>query len=146
MVYILLLYIYLYCELLQFIIHAGVPPPPSFTVMVVSPTSIKISWQNVSRYGVNGYKVSYERLTGTMQQGPCPFHGHNETLILDVVDMEYGIILPGLEEFSTYAIHIAARNEVGYSDPSTQKFTTMQAGNYRYKQTLSQETRLIFQI
>ena len=139
----------LYYELLQFILHADVPPPPSFTVMVVSPTSIKISWQNdmaVSSYGVNGYKVSYERVTGTMQQGPCPFHGHSETLILDAVGMEYGIILPGLKEFSTYAIHIAARNEVGYSDPSTQNFTTAQAGNYRYKQTLSQEKRLIFQI
>ena len=102
--------------------------------MVVSPTSIKISWEDDGGInGVNGYIVSYERVTGATQQGPCPFNSHGNELIIDSPNMEYGIIIPELEEFSTYAIEITAKNDVGYSSPRSWDVTTWEAGKYSYK-------------
>ena len=109
--------------------YAVVPPPPSATIVVVSPTSIKISWQDdFERSGVNSCTILYERVTAALQQGPCPFIGDNNELTFDSHDMDIEIIITGLEEFSTYTINITTRNAVGYSSPSTLSITTWQAG------------------
>ena len=111
--------------------YAGVPPPPSANITVVSPTSIKISWQDdFDLYGVISCTILYERVTGAMQQGPCPFNDDSNELTFDSHDMEFRINITGLEEFSTYTINITTRNAVGYSSPSSWEVTTSQEGKY----------------
>ena len=99
--------------------------------MVVSPTAIKISWQDdFDLDGVISCTVSYERVTGAIQQGPCPFNGDSDELTFESHDMDTEFIITRLEEFSTYTISTTTRNDVGYSSPSTWKVTTWQAGKY----------------
>lgn len=101
-------------------VHALLPGPPSppdnVEVIVISSTSIMVTWDEVPSIDQNGLIIEYE-----VQNIPQEtFGGVIGVEMLNATDLFY--VLDDLEEFTNYTVSVRAYTIVGpgpYSDPIT---------------------------
>lgn len=114
-----------YCEYCDFWnvgvwFFSAVPPParPLLSVQMVSPTTVRVSWD--SQPHVDHYELTFERKNRTQEQ--CPSFHHKETVVV------FGTVtnhtLHTLQEFSNYTITLRAVNRAGRPFKSQQILTS----------------------
>ncbi len=80
------------------------PPMPTIRSSVAqSPTSVRIVWQ--AEYGVDGYEIMFERVTGS-DQVLCADYEHSGTVTADASGTEY--TLTDLQEYTIYTFSLVA--------------------------------------
>ena len=102
-----------------------VPDPPVVTLVVVTATTVTLSWS--PQPGVGQYEVHYVRAVGSQQHGACP--DFIDTLNTEATT-ENSLTVAGLQEFSTYTVTVFAVNNAGRVPSEEVVITTPEAGKH----------------